>query len=404
MAVSYFLPPSLSPQSIQIGRLLYHLPADVRAVSGGEETGNGLGVYADFSSRMKAHLRVPFRSRLPRIIGRILRRCLPWYSRCPDQLGRWTRHAEKAILETWPDLVLRRPLIASFGEPMSNHRLAYRLKARFGWPWLAHFSDPWACNPFRPKVLACPWINRRMESQVFRSADRLIFTTEESRRESLSVHPVLFMEKASVLPHSFETRQRVGRAGQEGVVVRHLGSFYQWRTPVPFLKAWAELRQHSPEVLQGVRVEFVGGLPRWMDLLVKNYADPRIHFHPAVSYQRSLELMDSSDLLLCIEAPAERGLFMPSKLVEYTGSSIPIFAISPAGSSAALVQALGGWVADPHDIPAVTRGLRQALEFCKNRRSTDGLWGDPELRAGYSVGKVVDQFMGLANACLHHAR
>ena len=44
LAVSYFLPPALYPQAIQIGRLLSHLPLEIGVVRGQvQATEHGVG-------------------------------------------------------------------------------------------------------------------------------------------------------------------------------------------------------------------------------------------------------------------------------------------------------------------------------------------------------------------------
>jgi hypothetical protein len=109
-----------------------------------------------------------------------------------------------------------------------------------------------------------------------------------------------------------------------------------------------------------------------------------------VDYATSLELMASSDLLLVVDAPAERSPFLPSKLVEYVGSGRPIAAFSAPGPSADLVRRLGGWVADPASDGAGAGALAHALACVRSDRSRP--WGDVGVRAEYAAERVAAAF------------
>jgi glycosyltransferase involved in cell wall biosynthesis len=80
-----------------------------------------------------------------------------------------------------------------------------------------------------------------------------------------------------------------------------------------------------------------------------------------VDYTESLALMRASDALLVVDAPAERSVFLPSKLVDYLGAGRPIVALTPPGAAADLVDRAGGWVADPADPVAGADALAAAL-------------------------------------------
>jgi hypothetical protein len=100
--------------------------------------------------------------------------------------------------------------------------------------------------------------------------------------------------------------------------------------------------------------------------------------------------MGTADLLLVVDAPAERSPFLPSKLVEYVGAGRPIAAFSPPGPAADLVRRLGGWVADPEDGAARADALAAALHHVREGGSDD--WGDPAVRAEYEPRRVAAAF------------
>jgi hypothetical protein len=72
--------------------------------------------------------------------------------------------------------------------------------------------------------------------------------------------------------------------------------------------------------------------------------------------------MQNADLLLLIDAPMEMSPFLPSKLIDYVGSNVPVLAYTPPGPSADLVKELGGWVASPTEMDLGYQTLKDALK------------------------------------------
>ncbi len=181
LAISYFLPPSLYPQSIQIGRLLADLPLEMGVVRGQvAELGEGLDLYADFARRFAFCLDVPFRPLVSGSVATLARRLLPFYARIPDEYRAWVPRAERAIMDELAARQFRPDVLITFGVPMSDHLLGLRLKQTLGVPWVAHFSDPWLDNAFHRHNVLSNLVNRRLERSVIAAADRLIFPSVET--------------------------------------------------------------------------------------------------------------------------------------------------------------------------------------------------------------------------------
>jgi len=397
LALSYALPPSLFPQSIQIGRLLHYCPMSVGAVSGQHgDSENGMDCYPDFSERLVFHLQVPHRVPLPPKLHAIARKFISLYGRAPDELRSWVNAAEKAVLQRCPNLARQKSVIVSFGEPMSDHLLGMRLKKRTGLPWLAHFSDPWSDNPFRKPFFVANLINRKLERCVIGQADQVLFTSEETRSLVMAKYPSAWTTKTAVLPHSFDPSSYSKAASSgESIVVRYMGTFYANRTPQPVLEALARIHRDSPDLLHGVRFEFIGGIASRILRRARRIALPEglVEFFPSVGYRESLRLMTESDLLLVIDAPADISVFLPSKLIDYVGAGIPVLGVVPPGSSASLISRLGGGTADPGNPKQVAEVLSVALRECKSRKSRARIpWGTPAVRDQYSVERVASEF------------
>lgn len=295
---------------------------------------------------------------------------LPLYGAVPDEHRSWAVRAGRELLDARWLKELAPEVMITFGEPMSDHVLGLILKQQLGLPWIAHFSDPWADNPFRRPHKMARRLNAGLEAQVISAADAVIFTSDETTALFRNKYGARIDGKAHTLPHSLEpdlyrSAARGPRHDDGGLVARYLGNFYGHRTPLPVLRALARLATMRPDVASRLRVEFVGGVPSWMRYhpLVRNADPARVRFSSSVPYQRSLELMIDADLLLVIDAPAKTSPFLPSKLIDYLGAGRPILGAVPPGPSQRLIERIGGWTADPRD----SAGLAQAFaEFVAN--------------------------------------
>jgi len=397
LAISYMLPPVLTPQSIQIGRLLGHLDMEVATVSGPLAAAGPALEGEDDLARHTAHrIEVGFDPPAPSFALNLARRIIPLYARVPDEFRRWIKRAAEAALAKLTESGFRPDMMASFGEPMSDHLVALKLKQEIGAPWLAHFSDPWADNPFRAGQLLANAVNRRLEARVIAAADRVVFTSEETRALVMRKYPSGWRAKTAVLAHNFaRSLYPAPPVKSGGLALRHIGSFYGRRTPLPLLRG---LRLIDPERLKDVRVELVGRTPQWLRVHPAWRGLPKglVTSSGFVSYARSLELMVEADLLLVIEAPAATSVFLPSKLIDYLGARVPILGIVPPGASASLLRRVGGRVADPRRPQEVAAALEQSIAEARQRRSGPFMpWGDEAARAEFEVEHIADAFRRL---------
>lgn len=394
LAVSYVLPPNQYPQAIQVGRLLYGLPARIVTVSGKVKAQSaGLDCYPDFDARLVMRLEVPFDPPLAGRAHQLAYRLLPLYAKAPDEFRGWVMRAAAVVEEYLGHSGFVPDVVASFGQPMSDHLLGLHLKQRLRLPWLAHFSDPWTDNPFRRQGPLCRPVNARMERRVVEHADRVIFTSAETLELGMRKYPAGWYAKACVLPHAYEPRlYATGKIPQGPLRIRHLGTFYGGRTPLPLFRGLQLLYRRDPGQLRDVCIELVGDVPtRFLHSTAgRGLPDAMVRALPTVDYSKSLEMMCEADLLLVIDAPAEHSVFLPSKLADYIGAGRPILGIVPPGASAQLIGRLGGEVVDPSDPEGSAAALSRSIEYCRGRRTEPGQgpWGKPDVRRQYEADGV----------------
>lgn len=400
LAISFMLPPVLYPQAIQIGRLLEGCGVDLLTVSG-----RFTGVPADSrgfdfrpQQRFIKRIELGHKTALGGIWHRLAMRLVPFYGRAPDEFKKWANLAAAEVTDWLASPSNSVDAMATFGEPMSDHLVGLAVKRRFGTPWLVHFSDPWADNPFRSFQPLANWRNRQLEAKVIKNSDSVVFTSEETRNLVMKKYPPEWKEKTFVLPHSFDPEDfkkiRISRKFDEKLTIRYLGNFYGHRTPFPLISVLDRMVQRGDRALESVRFQVVGGVPKWMRLhpALRRLPEGLLEFCPSVKYSTSLELMASSDLLMVIDAPATESVFLPSKLVDYIGAGRPIFGIVPPGASKQLIERLGGLTADPKKLNEIETKLSEAIALARSFPDLNGAWGVEAVRREFTISNIASQF------------
>ena len=372
-AICYYAPPQLTPQAIQIGRQLYHLDARVSLLHGRDvQFAERYDQYPDFFDRIIS-LAVPNPGTpLKGVLHRAAMRALPLYGACPDLLGPWRR---KALARAIFEIGVRRPdVLASFGMPMSDHLLALDLKRRTGLPWLAHFSDPWADNPFHETSRLEHLLNGALEKRVIGAADQVLFTSQRTLELVMAKYPAGWRARAAVLPHAWDIdnfaaplRNHASQPGPTRRVIRHIGACYGARSPQSLFAALGRILERTPCALNDTAFEFVGHVsPAFLESPeFKALPDGLVTLRGQVGYRESLQLACASSALLVIDAPSKtESVFLPSKLVEYIGARRPVWGLTPAGTAADLIAEWAGGAhacAAPEDVEAIARMLTSGL-------------------------------------------
>ncbi len=396
LALSFSYPPQTEPRAIQVSRLLKHLNASTVLVCQGDTDSD------DSQSFLEKTVRVPlpnssWRSLMDRVSRRVY---LPIWSRTPDQLVAWKRPVLQAIERLITAQYHKPDVLVTFAFPLIDSVIGLKLKQRYGFPWVAHFSDPWVDSPFRNVDRLTRALNARLEQKVMENADRIVFTSEETAELVMRKYPSEFRSKVRIVPHAYESDlfPRAETNGSGRMIVRYLGDFYLGRTPKPLFKALAMLSSTDPSLLKEFCFEIVGEVQE-LDLEqmgLSRLPEDLVVFRPRVGYRESLSLMTSASGLMVIDAPVPKNtksMFLPSKLIEYVGAGRPIIGLTPPGTAADLIERLGGWVADPSDTHQLVKVMRQFLLFLQeNRQNVSATWGRSEVRQEFEATIVATKF------------
>ena len=409
LAVSFAYPPSALPRAVQVMRLLKNLGTRTTLVCADHEekrVRKDPTLVAEAESFLAHCLRVPFAPRGWRgLISRAAYRFdLPAIDKTPDHFRPWKPAVMRAVAAFARERGYAPDVLASFGFPMSDHLIGLALKRRLRVPWVAHFSDPWVDNPFTRHDPLTRRLNLSLEGKVLAAADRLVFTSRETLELVMSKYPRGLKAKARVVAHAYDPEQFPAREGAAGgpLVIRYLGDLYNHRSPEPLFRALAHTLSERPQLLSGVRFEIVGSTYE-LDLGAMGLnalPEGMVAVKPSVKYLDSLTLMAGADGLLVIDAPAEVSVFLPSKLIDYVGAGRPVLGITPPGTAADLIRRLGGWVADPSDVPAVAAALQTFVAYLRERQGAREPWGDAGVRRGFAVATVSREFEGILEELL----
>ena len=418
LAISFRMPPMLSPRSIQVHRLLTHwarMGHEIDVICGDPNTAvwfrwdeDLVKIYTDFilyhrvpSSEARRFRFYDFLFRKPLLKNKWLQKCLKNFQdnveSIPDLQYWWGRKARKAAVE-----IMKRSdfdIIISFGSPMSDHLIGRKLKKLSGLPWIAHFSDPWVDNPYKTFSSFARSINAKQERQVVSEADQVFFVSEETRRLVMKKYPSDWWAKTHVIPHYFDSDLYPKPTSRNSkVIFRHLGTFYLHRTPDPLFRALDFLKSQDSSLLENTLFEMVGAcIPAGLvDRLCHAYnLEDYVNVRPTVSYLDSLKLMKEAEVLILMDAPIiDPNVFLPCKLVDYLGAGRAILGITPLeGPSADLIRNTGGIVVDPRDIKGIANAIRTCVREFQEGVLFQKRVPDETIKSTYEVTTVARNFI-----------
>jgi glycosyltransferase involved in cell wall biosynthesis len=372
LAVSWEMPPLAGPRAVQVPRTLAALVRNgwtstvicVEPRPGGPllRDAPGAGVFAAAGVDL---LRVP--SPEEETWRRAAFRLWPRLGRMPDRQRVWIGAATRAASRRLDEGGVN--LIVSFAQPWSDHLIGLHLHLTHRLPWVAHFSDPWVDSPYLngPAWMRARWT--RMEADVVREADALVFVTEQTADVVMRKYPDDWRRKVHVVPQGYDRAQvehlvAEPRGQKPRLRLVYTGRFYEGlRTPGPLLEAIVRLRARG-SLRDEIELLLIGPQMSAYEARVWDLGlESVVSVGGRRPYVDALRVAASADVLLVIDAPSRTpSLFLPSKLVDYLMLRKPILGLTPsAGASADLLRRLGCPIAAPDDVDGIARALEDLI-------------------------------------------
>jgi glycosyltransferase involved in cell wall biosynthesis len=301
----------------------------------------------------------------------------------PDRFVGWLPFAVLAGMR----LIRKNHIDALFStSPLpSAHLIARLLKSITDLPWVADFRDPWTEPDIEPNPRdLCFRLNTALESGVFRSAGRLIFTTARARNDVLRRAGQELAGKSLVIPNGYDEEdfQRLPDLVPERspLLITHTGLVDEsYRSPVGFLTSLSELIKTGEISSEEIKVQFIGsGVYVESDdfrSLVKNLGlEGVVHVIDRKSYAECLEAQMRSHILLLLQCGDDTRYAIPGKAFEYLRIGRSILAITPESASSELFSEVGGArVVHPGDHASLTSALAELLRSARSEKSNNAV-------------------------------
>lgn len=238
-----------------------------------------------------------------------------------------------------------------------------RIAEQLDRPLCLDLRDPWTLNFFqRGRARWVSAIERRIESRLFHTADRVVLNCETTLNAYRELYPDLPSERLSAIRNAFDPDEQPTRADPSGPIrLLHFGNCYGPRRLETMLRAIALVRERSPDAPEIV-LENLGRVGT-ADLELAAELGLREQFHHGVFVPLSegLERLARADLAVLV-AYGDETLYIPAKLYDYLLARAPIACISQPGELATIVERSGaGRAIRPGDVEGAAGLIEQAI-------------------------------------------
>lgn len=286
----------------------------------------------------------------------------------PDRFFSWYWHGviqgKKAIKEQSPDV-----LWSTF--PCSTSmKIAVKLKQLSGLPWVADFRDPFAGN--NPYVNADNKPGAKIDADVVKYADKLVFSTQKTAELYQSLYPDLADDRVEVITNGYNeevfeaAEARLNptnkkESGEQVVTLLHSGALYPvGRDPEALLRALSALYNDGLLKKGQLTIVFRSLTPseELLGLIEKLSLVEYVFFKPSIPYAKSIDEMLESDALLLLQGEMFNKQ-IPGKAYEYLRTGKPILALThQEGATSDLLKPHAGvFVSDMTEVDSIKEQL-----------------------------------------------
>ncbi|MBU1082993.1 glycosyltransferase family 4 protein [Patescibacteria group bacterium] len=361
--ISYFFPPIYSVEStMALNTIKYLTQYGWEPLTVASNHSREFGIDSSTIVAVSAGLNITRADSTENFISRFLN----WLGIVPDAMFGWRTGATAVARELLAQHKIE--AIISRANPITSHLIALTIKRIHPeLPWVVLFGDPWTQNPY--VKYRWPWIKpyrEKIERQILNTADTVIVTTELTKQLIISKYGLA--HKIHVLPNTYDPSEFVHLKTRSGtsspVVLTYAGNFYGLRSPEPLLKALKILREQDVNIIEHLKIQFVGSLAKFINLIDQHQVGDLVKIIGQLPRARTLEVLAQSDGFISIDAgwPVP-SIFLPAKLMDYLALNKPILAITPDGEVDQLIRATRtGLVASPDDPVAIANALRRIYQ------------------------------------------
>lgn len=227
-------------------------------------------------------------------------------------------------------------IIYSRSYPLSSAILGNKLKIATQKPWIMHLSDPWFLSPLHQYEGKAKELHAKAELACISNADAVTFTSEQTLYLYQNHYPH-HHHKFYFFPNVYDPDDKKELPIQYGSKLKivHTGGLTGSRNPSVFIEVLRRLCKRAPHLANELEVVFAGEIDRQTKTIFDNCSLPFIKYVGPVSYNEAIQLQNSAHLLLLIDndfKDEKKGIFFPSKLLDYFLTKRRVFAITSVNS------------------------------------------------------------------------
>ncbi|HRN78745.1 MAG TPA: glycosyltransferase [Ferruginibacter sp.] len=296
---------------------------------------------------------------------------------------KWKHHLFRKIKEDAATVNFKAVLVTA--PPFGMLPLALEVAKVLGLPLILDMRDAWAfwnSTGFGTYLHYLTTVKK--ERELFRKADVIIATSEQTITDWIGLHPSIPSTKYTCITNGFNeeivneikteiTVKPIPHSGKFDIV--YVGSFYfspetrenmltpalkrkrlrklqyypriqDWlyRSPHFFLKAVARLFEIEPGLRKHVKIKFAGHRYKWLDDMVAEFGlQNEVVFLGFMKHAEALELQKAADALLITSAKVYNGrdCFIAGKTFEYITMNRPIFSFVSEGAQKDILKDTG---------------------------------------------------------------
>lgn len=220
-------------------------------------------------------------------------------------------------------------ILFSLHETPSSHIVAYLLKRRFKFiRWVGYWSDPWNGDSLRNnRSILKKFIEEKIERKIVEKVDKLLFTTEKTKRLYIDKYD-LNPKKTSIVLRGYDKQQYIDIINKESLNLKgiefnklnivYVGTIYRHLRDInPLYNALNLLKSNDINLYNKLNIIFVGQFDHYSDQ-EKLQKHNNIKIYPLVPYKQALRYTVKADVLLLYGN--KESTQVPGKVYEYLGS------------------------------------------------------------------------------------
>lgn len=261
-------------------------------------------------------------------------------------------------------------LILSTVSPYSSAILAYKLSRRTKIPHIIDYRDLWKGKPDITyfsrwhKKLADRWENR-----VISSAERIIHVTRLSADKFKEIYPECNQKKISVIFNGYDQeklKKVFKKENSEKLTFSFAGHFYGGQTPQYILETIRSMEKEN-SIPENVIFNFAGKYKPEIEKMFEGINS--VNRIPWQSYNKYLELLANSDILMLFVAKENSKMILTQKLFDYLAVKKPILAMIPSdGEAAGMINEYNaGFVCDIDNKEKIKQNVKELIILHKNK-------------------------------------